>query len=81
MSVEMSYVGEERQHAIRCVEGILKKFIGEGKVTYFEVNKNNKDLVRFKNDESARRFIDELRVELDSEQVLINFQPFYKSRR
>jgi len=81
MGVEIRYVGEEMQHAIRCVEDILKKFIGEGKVTYFEVNKNNKGIVRFKNDQSARKFIDEVRQELDEEQVLIKFQPFYESRR
>jgi hypothetical protein len=81
MSVEMRYVGKEKQYAIKYIEKIVKKFIGEGKITYFEINKENKGLVRFINDESARNFIGEIRNEFDREQILINFESFYKNRR
>jgi len=77
----MRYVGGEKQRAVKCIGSIVKKFVGEGKITYFEIEKENSGLVKFKNDQNAREFIDEVREEFDKEQVLIKFESFYKGRR
>lgn len=77
----MRYVGNEKQRAVKFIGSIVKKFVGEGRVTYFEIGKGNRDVVKFKNDQSARSFIDEVRGEIDKEQVLIKFESFYKGRR
>lgn len=78
MSVEIRYVEKEKQDAMKYVEKIVEKFIGEGKITHISLNK---DLMRFINDQSARKFIDEVRKEFGRDEILINFEPFYKSRR
>jgi len=81
MSIEIRYGGEEKQNAMKYVKYLIEKFVGEGKVTHMELNKENRYLIKFKNDQSARNFIEEIRKEFDREQLLINFEPFYKNRR
>jgi hypothetical protein len=78
MSVEIIYIEKEKRDAMKYVEKTAEKFIGEGKITHISLNK---DLVRFVNDQSARKFIDEVRKEFGGDEILINFKPFYKSRR
>jgi len=78
MSVEIRYVEKEKRGAMKYVEKIAEKFIGEGRITHISLNK---DLVRFINDQSARKFIDEIRKEFGRYEILIKFKSFYKSRR
>jgi len=78
MSLQIKYVGDEKQKAMAYVQSKLEKFIAEGKITHLELNKG---LFRFINDQSARSFIGEIRERFDKGQVSINFEKFYKSHR